>query len=169
MASCAACGRTVLFGGTKDGNFTYCNDDCYAAAVVYAVAADIPPEVVRERAMQIFGGLCPKCGSSGPVEIFSSHFIASFLVMTSFKTREHLCCVSCARKSQLMALFGSVVAGWWGFPWGILMTPVYVVKNVAALVKSPPGLEPSPALIEFVSTQLAAEAIGAHDGARELE
>ena len=146
MATCAICSTTILFGGVTDGDLRFCSDKCHAGGLVHSVAEQVPDEVIEAHTLQLFHGLCPKCNSTGPVDVHHSWFIYSALVFTSYRPREHVCCLRCARKAQLLDLAASSVVGWWGFPWGIIMTPVYIVKNLYALLTAEAPLEPSEAL-----------------------
>ncbi|WP_239946439.1 hypothetical protein [Dyella terrae] len=44
--------------------------------------------------------------------------------------------------------------GWWGFPWGLLVTPVQIARNVAGLCKSE-SEQPSPRFEQIVRRQIA--------------
>lgn len=33
MAKCGYCGTTILFGGKKDGDLRFCNDECHAKRI----------------------------------------------------------------------------------------------------------------------------------------
>jgi hypothetical protein len=49
----------------------------------------------------------------------------------------------------------SFLFGWWGFPWGILVTPVQVVRNIVNLVKNPDEKKPSETLRNIVRQSIA--------------
>ena len=70
-----------------------------------------------------------------------------------------MCCGSCATKRALGDAAYSFVLGWWGFPWGILITPVQVVRNVVALIRRPDPVEPTKALEQIVRVQIGQAAI----------
>ena len=76
--------------------------------------------------------------------------------MTRWSTHPVLGCRSCGIKSQLLGLVFSLVLGWWGFPWGLLMTPVQVLRNLFALLRPDNGT-PSEALDRVVRIRLASE------------
>jgi hypothetical protein len=52
------------------------------------------------------------------------------------------------------ALF-SLVLGWWGLPWGLLMTPIQVGRNLVGLFFWPDPAVPSARLEQMVRMQLA--------------
>jgi hypothetical protein len=66
-------------------------------------------------------------------------------------------CRGCAFKSQLGNLVFSAGLGWWGFPWGFLLTPVQVVRNVIAIVSPPDASQPSARLVQVARVQLASQ------------
>src|SRR6185503_5356587 len=67
MARCTYCGSTILFGGTRDGQYTYCNATCAGKGAMAAASRDVPEDAVRAEVNRIHGGACPKCGGPGPV------------------------------------------------------------------------------------------------------
>jgi hypothetical protein len=58
-------------------------------------------------------------------------------------------------KSQLGDLAFSALLGWWGFPWGLLVTPVQIARNIAALASPPDPAQPSARLLQTARIQLA--------------
>lgn len=155
MASCAHCNSTILFGGTSVGTQRFCNDTCAAYSQVITRAAQIPESQVLQAAYRAYGGPCPKCQGTGPIDVFTSHTIWSALYITSWKSQPQMSCRACAVKSQSLALVSSLVLGWWGFPWGLIMTPVQVIRNIRGLFKSPSSTGPSSDLLSAVRLDLA--------------
>lgn len=45
--------------------------------------------------------------------------------------------------------------GWWGFPWGFLVTPVQILRNFAGMVAGPSASQPSAQLEKLVKLNLA--------------
>ena len=163
MAKCTYCGTTVLFGGKKVEGLTFCNNKCLAKGQVALVAGQVPDNIVTAQAREIHAGACPVCGERrGPVDVHTSHKVASFLIMTSWSSTPRVSCSSCASRAQLGALFYSILLGWWGIPWGIIMTPVQVVKNIAALLRSSESLTPSDQLEQLVRMSIASNALEAN-------
>ena len=159
MAACSACNTTILFGGVTDGNDRYCNNECHGRGYLLSVARQIPHDIVREQTDSVFHGMCPKCSGPGPVEVHKSYRVWSALLLTSWVTRQHVSCRSCGVKAQIGDLLFSGVLGWWGFPWGLIMTPVQVVRNLNAMFRSASPQAPSDDLQQLVSITLAADAI----------
>jgi len=156
MASCAYCNTTILFGGVKDGEHRFCNEKCRQDGFLATTSQHIPEELVGEYLEQLHQGHCPKCQGRGPVDVHNSHQIFSVLVMTRWSSKSLVACRSCGVKSQLGSSLLSLVVGWWGFPWGLIMTPVQVTRNVVGIFKGPNPVVPSAALKRHVRLHLAA-------------
>jgi hypothetical protein len=156
MAKCAACGTTILLGGKRQGDLRFCNHSCLTKGAIVAAMQSVPESLVTPRAWEIHSGRCPVCHGSGPVDIHNSFRVWSGLIMTSYQTRQNLCCRSCATRARLKDAGFSLLFGWWGIPWGLIWTPVQIVRNVAAIMRSEDAPTPSPALVHLVRLQLAA-------------
>ena len=52
-----------------------------------------------------------------------------------------------------------MLLGWWSLPVGVLMTPVQIGRNLWAMLVSPDGLEPTPALLQQASLIVAETAL----------
>jgi hypothetical protein len=65
---------------------------------------------------------------------------------------------SCSRQnqqSQLRDICLSLLFGWWGVPWGIVYTPIQVMKNFVGICFAPNAMLPSQELEKFVRTDIA--------------
>jgi hypothetical protein len=58
-------------------------------------------------------------------------------------------------KSQIGDAIFSFLFGWWGFPWGFLVTPIQVVRNIAGAMSSPDETRPSEKLRHIVRLSIA--------------
>jgi len=159
MASCATCGTTILFGGKRLGDLRFCSDKCVVQGQYLAVAAQVPESAAMELAGRIHAGLCPRCKGPGPVDVYKSFSIWSAILLTSWKTQQHICCRACGSKAQYQALLQSAVAGWWGFPWGFLITPVQIARNIGGLRREQSLGGPSPDLVRVMRLELARQAV----------
>ncbi|HOX08865.1 MAG TPA: hypothetical protein PK280_20895, partial [Planctomycetota bacterium] len=130
MAKCGYCGSTILFGGVEERGHHFCNNQCLSSGYAAVASEQVPPEVVESFAKEIHEGTCPICKGRGPVDVHVSHRVWSILVMTSWSSHPQICCRSCGLKRQLGNTALSLVFGWWGFPWGLVMTPIQVGRNV---------------------------------------
>src|SRR5262245_52832310 len=117
MGACAYCGSRIWFGGVRDGDFRFCNQDCYRRGTYLKFVDRLPQEAVQEHVRAVHRGNCPKCGGAGPIDVHKYHEVWSAIVMTSWKTQPVICCRRCATGSQAKALVTSLIFGWWGFPW----------------------------------------------------
>ena len=156
MAKCETCGTTILFGGVRDGDLRFCNEKCHRDGQWLRVAGQLPPDLVASQVAQVHQGSCPKCRGRGPVDVHNSYKVWSLLILTSWSTQPQVSCRSCGRKSQIGYTFFSLLCGWWGFPWGLIVTPVQLGRNLVALFSGPDPGHPSPQLESIVRRTLAA-------------
>jgi hypothetical protein len=159
MAGCGYCGTTILFGGVRDNGLRFCNEKCHQKGYALVVSREIPQEIVDRQVKEIHRGLCPKCNGQGPVDVHTSYRIYSLLLFTSWKSIPDICCRSCGIKGQVGSGIFSLLLGWWGFPWGFLMTPVQVVRNISGIVKGPDSSNPSGKLENLVRTIIAQQLV----------
>ena len=155
MARCDACGTTILFGGATINNMRFCNQRCAQRGQLIMISRSIPPDVVRKSIDDLYRGACPRCGGPGPIDVRMSYRIWSALLLTQWNNRPHVCCRSCGVKSQLGDTLFSLALGWWGFPWGLIMTPVQITRNITAMVKDRGESGPSAQLENVVRIGLA--------------
>ena len=118
----------------------------------------VPATIVQEVALQIRNGGCPVCRQAKPVDVFESHSAWSIVILTSWNSTPQLSCRSCATKKQLGALLLTGLVGWWGFPFGLIITPVQIIRNIAGLCSGMPA-QPSKRLME-IAESVAAENYG---------
>jgi hypothetical protein len=159
MAKCANCNSTILFGGQRRGDLRFCNDECAQGGVLISLSHQVPDNLVQQEVWAVHQGRCPQCQGPGPIDVHVSHEIWSAIVFTQFKSLPHVLCRSCGRKKQLGAMVFSFFAGWWGFPWGLIMTPVQIARNLSGMLRSPDPTRPSAKLEEMVRMRLAADAV----------
>jgi hypothetical protein len=167
MHKCDQCGTTILFGGVRDGSYRFCKQECRDNASHLFAADELPEEFVAEKTRELYAGPCPNCQGRGPVDLHTAHSVWSALVLTSWKSTPRVCCPSCGTKSKLVAIATSSVLGWWGFPWGLLVTPVQIARNIVGLFATPDPASPSRALTDLVRRQLAEQMMAegaAHPG-----
>ncbi|MBX3414822.1 MAG: hypothetical protein KF708_19205 [Pirellulales bacterium] len=161
MARCAVCGTTILFGGVTEGELRFCGNECHQGGYLLAIADRVPRDVMAEQVAQVHQGDCPRCGGPGPVDVHTSHSVWSALVMTQWKSTPEVCCRACGIKSKLVGTLSSGVLGWWGFPWGVIFTPIQILRNVSGLFSAPDPTVPSAELEKMVRLQLASQFVAA--------
>jgi hypothetical protein len=158
MTKCDYCGSTIVFGGAREAGRCFCNDRCRKQGVLLSIAEQFPPEMVQQRVKEVHQGSCPNCRGHGPIDVHTSHRVWSAVYLTSWSSRPQVCCRSCGTKRELGDAAFSLVLGWWGVPWGLIMTPVQVVRNLSGVFGGPDPARPSAQLEKFVRMTLAAQA-----------
>jgi len=159
MAKCDYCGSTIIFGGKRDANGRFCNQKCQGRGGLLALSRQIPEAAVQERVWKFHQGPCPKCSRSGPVDVHVTHKVWSALYLTSWSSTPQASCRSCGMKSQLGGAFFSLVLGWWGFPWGLLVTPIQIGRNLLAIARPPEPSRPSAQLEKIVRMTMASQTL----------
>lgn len=155
MATCANCGQAILFGGIKDGTLRFCNQKCFDAAAHLRMSLEVPEDEVDETLTEFHQSDCPCCGGPGPVDIHFSHRVMSFLILTQYQTIPKISCRSCAAKAKLGNFFATLFLGWWGVPFGLILTPIYLCRNLFGLMFPVSADAPSDQLREFVRQNVA--------------
>lgn len=154
MARCDYCNTYILFGGKTHGDLRFCNDTCLEHGHVIRRANDLDDDLVADALEEAHQGPCPKCNGEGPVDVHTKHSVWSAVYLTSWNGTPVVCCRSCGRKSQLGAMVFSGLLGWWGFPWGIIMTPVQIGRNLSAIFGGPDPHRPSAQLEQLVRIEV---------------
>ena len=54
----------------------------------------------------------------------------SFLLFTSFAKKPIIACPECLDRENDNSITSTLLLGWWGFPWDILKTPIYIYRNM---------------------------------------
>ncbi|MGA2065438.1 MAG: hypothetical protein ABSG86_10725 [Thermoguttaceae bacterium] len=159
MAKCAYCGTIIVFGGKKDGGLRYCNSGCWQKGAPVRLRRQVeewlPDDAVQEHAAAVHQGKCPRCHGPGPVDVHVSHRVWSAIKVTRWSSRSRVCCRACGAKAKLGDAVFSFFLGWWGFPFGPIMTPLQVLRNLAGLLSRPDPSRPSTALLCLARESLA--------------
>lgn len=155
MALCVYCSTTVIFGGVKDEAGFFCSERCKQSHELLQKAERVPYQKVQQKMRDLHQGACPQCGRPGPVDVHRSYWACSGLFVTKWNDIPVLCCRRCGRRSQVGAIFYSLALGWWGLPWGIIVTPMQIWKNVKAILHPPDKRRPSPELEKLVRVGMA--------------
>jgi hypothetical protein len=157
MAACSYCNSYILFGGEKIGNQRFCNEKCATYGQLLLLSEQIPYPHVYEFVQRLHQGHCPKCNGHGPVEVFTAYRVWSALALTSWINQPQICCKKCGLKSQAYSLSFSLLLGWWGIPFGLIMTPVQIVRNLAGMCRTPDSSRPSQELVRLARIHLASQ------------
>ena len=155
MARCAFCGSTIVVGGVKEGALRFCNDKCHFQGKMIPALEKIPPDLLERQVQAAHQGPCPRCQGKGPVDVHVSHRALSFFVMTTWKSTPEMSCRKCGTKRRLGDTALTLLLGWWGFPWGLIMTPVQISRNIYGLATTRESGVPSGALKTMVGLAIA--------------
>jgi hypothetical protein len=157
MPKCGYCNTIIIMRGVKVGRQRFCNQRCHFNARALGAASNVPAEVLNKAVEDAWRGNCPKCGGTGPVDVHKSHQVWSMLVLTRWSSKMEASCRPCARKRQLRGVAFSLFAGWWGFPWGLILTPVQITRNIAGIAGGPNKSKPSDALRKLVMVRIGSK------------
>ena len=159
MAKCGYCGSTIVIGGVRAGDQRFCNNKCHQGAYILSVTKNVPADVLDRQVEEVWRGNCPKCRQLGPVDVHKVHEVWSALVLTRLTTKAQVSCRSCATKRQLGGAAFSFFFGWWGFPWGLILTPIQVTRNIVGMSCGPGSSRPSDDLRKLVLVDLGMQMI----------
>jgi hypothetical protein len=165
MDKCSYCGSTIIMGGFRAGNQRYCNNNCRQNAYVLSVTKEIPPDVLNQKVENVWRGPCPKCRQPGPTDVHKVYRVWSALLLTRWTTKAQVSCRSCATKQQLVGAAFSLFFGWWGFPWGLILTPVQITRNLLAINRGPDHSRPSEGLRKLVLVNLGSKMLASQQSA----
>jgi hypothetical protein len=165
MSKCAYCNSTIIMGGVRAGEQRFCNNRCHQSAYILSVTKNVPPEVLERKVEEAWRGNCPKCGGLGPIDVHKVHEVWSALLLTRWTTKAQVSCRSCGVKRQLGGVAFSFFFGWWGFPWGLILTPVQITRNVVGMSRGPDSSRASDALRKLVLVNLGAQMIASQKAA----
>ena len=57
------------------------------------------------------------------------HTVKSFIFFTTSRAEPTIACPDCLDKKNNDAIFSTALLGWWGIPWGLFKTPIYIYRN----------------------------------------
>jgi hypothetical protein len=143
MGTCDNCQKTILWGGTKVDQFTFCGKSCAIMGQTLIESYNLPDQVVQPELEKMHQSNCPKCSGPGPVDVHYYHSIWSLIYLTQWKTKHKVSCQRCGTKARISATVFSFVFGWWGFPWGIVITPIQIGKNIKGMISPISSTRPS--------------------------
>jgi len=153
MARCQQCNVVIVLGGRKKNGARYCSSNCMNQDQPVG-KRPVSDAELEASLLAVHAGPCPLCEGDGPVDVHNVHRIWSALWFTQWKTESTVGCQSCGRSAQLRGILFSSLLGWWGFPWGFIVTPIQILRNLGGMLRSPSEY-PSAQLEEMVRGQLA--------------
>lgn len=159
-AECDFCGNSAMSKPVIDSGQRFCRPRCLHAARISEAAVDLAEADITAVAQAIQDGLCPSCRQTGSlVEVRHYHRVMSFGVFTRYTKSSKLCCLECGRTENLKSFALTFLLGWWGMPFGILLTPTYLVANIGEMFERRRRGELSEGLVREARYQLAARAL----------
>lgn len=171
MPTCANCGTTIVVGGVKHEGHRFCSTACRKQGV-RALATNnildmVPPEILEAEIRSVHEGPCPLCGGEGPVGAHTAFMIWSVIFFERHLEQHLICCRPCGRRNNLIAALKSFFLGWWSFPEGFILTPVYIVYNLVNYIRPPDLTEPSELFRALVATEVAGKVAKTLEEAKE--
>jgi hypothetical protein len=158
MQICAHCGKTDTTAGKWDGALRYCSQECLAAGPGGRFAIQISREELEREVSTVHQGRCPACGGAGPVDIHTSYWVYSPLIVTFWNSSPRLCCAPCGMRALRKHTLRSLLFGWWGIPIGPIVTAMELFRNFRAMFRPPDRSRPSRELIQAVGSRLTQQA-----------
>lgn len=153
---CDYCGNSAKYMPIFDAGQRFCSKKCLHAARVSESAVDLSKVEIEQEASKIRSGACPECNQKkSPVEMRFYHMVISYIVLTRYTRKSRLCCARCGRKRNREAMLATALLGWWGFPWGVFMTPTYLIANLGEMFEKRKSDDPSEDLIREAKYRLA--------------
>lgn len=143
MRDCDFCQKTIIFGGRRAGQFIFCSNSCEIMGQSLIEGYNLPDHVVDSELGRVHQSNCPLCNGRGPIDVHYYSSIWSIIYFTSWKANYKIGCRKCGIKSQVFASIFSFLFGWWGFPWGLVITPIQIGKNIKAIIFPFSTLKPS--------------------------
>lgn len=166
MAACDYCGTIILCGGIKEGDLRFCGTGCHHKGFRLVTAESrLSPEYIARKTIQIHQGRCPKCNGPGPVDVHTPHRVYSLSSMTSWPSIPEIGCRPCGIKRRAGGAVFSSLLGWWGFPWGLIMTPVQIVRNIKDILAYSENGRTADKLAHAVKSWMAQKLIEKQPGA----
>lgn len=164
MASCNQCGKSILFGGHNLDGRRYCSAACARSHPLHLAAERVPHDILQRHVDAWRRAACPKCKrTDSPIDLREHHRVHSMVLLTQWSTRRSVCCRRCGRREQMLSTLYCATLGWWGFPWGLLVTPIQIGRNVAALCARETE-RPSAGFEQIVRRQIARQYLNAQEG-----
>lgn len=155
---CDFCNSSAKHSAVLNEGQRFCSNSCLQNARLLEVSEDIPKETILHHASKIKEGVCPLCQqSSSKTEVRRYYRVWSAVVLTEWAERSHICCHSCGWKTNLESIIFCMLFGWWGIPWGLIITPGQIISNIAEMFRAKAESSPSEELLRAARLELAAK------------
>jgi hypothetical protein len=138
----------------------FCSPGCRESAYLLEVAEDIPAQQIANTTRAMWAGVCPRCRKQrSKVDVRAHYWAWSAIFITRFGHGSQVCCRHCGVKITLRSLATTLLFGWWGVPFGLLLTPQKIFQNLDELFRS--DRQPSAALEKIAKLNLARQQLRA--------
>jgi hypothetical protein len=88
---------------------------------------------LQEYSEKVRSVACPVCNQkTRKLNATMVYKIKSFVFFSSLSQTPVIACPDCLDRKNDNAVTSSLLLGWWGIPWGVLKTPVYIYRNLKA-------------------------------------
>lgn len=97
---------------------------------------------------------CPICNTTDDkLNGTMVHTLKSFIVFSYSQAEPLIGCSSCLDKANNRAILSTALLGWWGIPWGVIKTPIYIFRNLKAKTSNKLG-SVNEVLLSYVLTHI---------------
>ncbi|RDZ28726.1 hypothetical protein [Lysobacter silvisoli] len=157
---CDRCGKSCGASAVGNGAQTFCSTACRRLTELMEAAAEFDDDDVHRHALVLQRGACPGCLRQGtPIEVRRSYHVWSAIFLTRWGTSQKVRCRRCGIRNNLTDAAFSATLGWWGFPFGLLMTPVQILRNLGEMLISDRPRPPSRELLELARLDLGQQVL----------
>jgi len=157
--ACDFCGQQLGWGAVRTNDYEFCSQKCAEQGRIFDVLKTVPKAQLDDYVMRTHMSECSTCKKNKGIDAHPSYEVWSALVITRWTSSYKIQCVECAKSRQRNSLVFSLIAGWWGVPWGIFITPLQVIRNIGALRSAPKVGEPSAKFYKLATTHLAKQMV----------
>jgi hypothetical protein len=159
MTNCSYCRNHIFMGGIQNYGLWFCNKTCQQNACLVAAKTQVSDDDLWRSASLVHQGRCPRCDRGGPIDVHKSHYVVSIIFLTYWSSKSNVCCRRCGRNEQITNSLISLLFGWWGLPFGVVMTPVQIFRNLSGLLSGPEPSKPSNELYRLIQISVGERAL----------
>lgn len=153
---CDFCSNQARRSPVFDSGQRFCSQRCLRNARLLEKAVEFSNAEVLSHAKNIKNSACPMCSQhKSKVEVRYHYRIWSAGIISDWQEYRQVSCLACGRRANLKSLAYCMALGWWGLPWGPLITPAQVLANLVAMFKTHQHGEPSAELLIAARLDLA--------------
>lgn len=139
-----------------DAGQRFCSQRCLRNARLLEKAVAFSQTEIYSHAHNIKHSACPICSQHNTkVEVRHAYRIWSAGVVSNWSEHTRVCCLACGRRANLKSIGFCLMRGWWGLPWGLLITPMQILANCLEMFKSRTTDMPSEELLQAARLDLA--------------